>query len=201
MDEDIKHVFHRSAENSYYGLTYFSSKNKSFSFRHIFVLFCLQFYCKILRMLWPLHGWMFIGLPKYSSCQFQIKVIHVFQIRWERDAVCEAKMTKGCVDWVFRSLSLLTGGHEEWVWGHSRWLTHLCHCDKEILFQRTLVVEGILTTWNACQGSWRLELHFISQAIACHSFSFPYPSYLLSPVWLSDLLSTFWCLCSHQEEK
>lgn len=61
---------------------------------------------------------MFIGLPKYGPCKCQIKVIHVFQISWERDADWEAEMTKECVDWVFRSLSLPTGSLEEWAWGH-----------------------------------------------------------------------------------
>lgn len=131
------------------------------TFLFLCVLFSLQFYCNIMRMFWPLYGWMFIGLPKYSLCQYQIKIILVFQISWERDIVCEAEMTKGCVDWVFRSFSLPTGDLEEWVWGHCQVID-----SPVLLWQRASLSEstcdrGHLDHLERLSGLWRVEMHFI----------------------------------------
>lgn len=49
-------------------------------------------------------------------------------------------------------------------------------------------------------GEWRGI--YIPKAIACHSFSFSYPLYILSPAWFSDLLTAFsWLLQPSRRER
>lgn len=86
--------------------------------------------------------------------QCQIKAINVFQITWERNADWGAEMTKGCVDWVFRSLFLPTGSLEEWAWGHCQVIDSPVLLREGASLSRAPMVESILATWNACQAGF-----------------------------------------------
>lgn len=197
----MKCIFHRSVENNHHGYFlnsiqrvkgmnryYFSLQNKYQEFKTTYIFFwhsgmyvCLQVILlqNIENVLTSM--WMDVHIsPRSGLCQCQIKVIHVFQMRWKRNAVCQGVCIKECAYGVFRGLSL-PGGFLRVGMRPGGWL--LCVIEKKRLSFRE--------HWGL-EHSYHLEClsgliesgeaFYISQAIACHSFSFSCPLYFPLPV-------------------
>lgn len=91
---------------------------------------------------------------------------------------------KDCVYGAFRGLSPTTGGHCQVV-GSPVLLR------KGASLQRAPEVKSIPAAWSASGLTENEETFYTSQAIACHSFFFPYALCCPSPAWSSDTLTAF----------